>query len=511
MSQLVSPSTTPTRSALPAQMAAYRSIREEVERGILPLATSLDGGWFDFQASLHGLTLRRGGYVMLGGAPPRLGQVTDLRVDSQAVSGPFAAEVGGSLAVRLARGRGRVLAAGAEAFHDAPVRPAAPQEVATWLEGEDRRGRAGLTVGEYLLAPGVPATLDSGGFNRHTFMCGQSGSGKTYSLGVLLERILAETRLRVVVLDPNSDYVGLGRVRAAADARQAGRYGHVLREVAVWRNDASAEHRLRLRFADLDSATQAAVLGLDPIRDRDEYAVLTDLLRLQADGEPLVADVEQLLHAETSGARELGMRARNLGVMDWSLWSPQGPSLVDELRVPTRRCTVVDLGSLDSVHEQRVVASAVLSTLWQTRASRTPCLLVVDEAHNVCAADAADELGRLSAAAAVQIAAEGRKYGLYLLVSTQRPHKIPENVVSQCDNLLLMRMNSAGDLADLSRLFSFVPEGLLEGATSFRMGQALVAGKLLPQPAYVQMGERVTEEGGSDLPTTWATSPEDTM
>ncbi len=65
-------------------------------------------------------------------------------------------------------------------------------------------------------------------------------------------------------------------------------------------------------------------------------------------------------------------------------------------------------------------------------------------------------------------------------------------------------MNSQADLADLSRLFSFVPPGLVAGATSFRMGQALVAGKILPQAAYVQMGERVTEEGGADIPPTWA-------
>ena len=47
----------------------------------------------------------------------------------------------------------------------------------------------------------------------------------------------------------------------------------------------------------------------------------------------------------------------------------------------------------------------------------------------------------------MRIAAEGRKFGLYLLVSTQRPQKVHPNVVSQCDNLVLMRLNSAADLA----------------------------------------------------------------
>ena len=59
----------------------------------------------------------------------------------------------------------------------------------------------------------------------------------------------------------------------------------------------------------------------------------------------------------------------------------------------------------------------------------------------------------------MRIAAEGRKFGLYLLTSTQRPQKVHPNVVSQCDNLVLMRMNSAADLAYAREVFSFVPAG----------------------------------------------------
>ena len=77
--------------------------------------------------------------------------------------------------------------------------------------------------------------------------------------------------------------------------------------------------------------------------------------------------------------------------------------------------------------------------------------------------------------------------------------------MSQCDNLLLMRMNSEADLTDLGRLFSFVPPGLVAGATSFRLGQALVAGRVLPHAAYVQVGRRISEEGGADVPAAWAT------
>lgn len=500
----VAPAPVGVAPAVAEGLADYRSLREQIERNILPQATSIDGVTFEFQVSLHDLSIRRGGYVVLeDDRAARLGQVTELDATALNAATEGLVGAGSAVLVRLAQGRGVVLDGTTEPFHAVSIRPARLAEVRSWRD-RSSSPRAGLSIGELLSAPGVPATLDSGGLSRHTFLCGQSGSGKTYALGVLLERVLAETSLRVVILDPNSDFVGLGSIREGADPQLAQRYEHVPDEVAVWRNDPVARHPLRLRFAELRAETRAAVLGLDPVRDREEYAVLTDLLHRQVQGKPLVSGAEQLLQAEVPGARQLGLRAVNLGVLDWKVWNPELPSLLAELHQPTARCTVVDLGSLDTPQEQRMVAEAVLSSLWEQRLARRPCLIVVDEAHNVCPAEPQDELTRLSAESAVQIAAEGRKYGLYLLTSTQRPQKVHENVVSQCDNLMLMRMNSAADLADLRRTFSFVPEGLIAGATAFGMGEALVAGRLLPQAAYVRIGKRVSEEGGADVPATWA-------
>jgi DNA helicase HerA-like ATPase len=146
----------------------------------------------------------------------------------------------------------------------------------------------------------------------------------------------------------------------------------------------------------------------------------------------------------------------------------------------------------------------VLERLWSLRTRREPVLIVIDEAHNVCPADPPDPLTALATDTAVRIAAEGRKFGLYLLTSTQRPFKVHPNVLSQCDNLVLMRMNSAADLAYLREVFSFVPGGLLDLAGAFRLGQALVAGKLSNHPAIVRMGPRIAQEGGADVPATWA-------
>lgn len=69
---------------------------------------------------------------------------------------------------------------------------------------------ATLPVGTLVDDPGVPVGLIPKRLNRHTFWCGQSGSGKTYALGVALEQILLRTSLPMVIFDPNSDFVRLG-------------------------------------------------------------------------------------------------------------------------------------------------------------------------------------------------------------------------------------------------------------------------------------------------------------
>jgi hypothetical protein len=122
----------------------------------------------------------------------------------------------------------------------------------------------------------------------------------------------------------------------------------------------------------------------------------------------------------------------------------------------------------------------------------------------VCPGRPEDPLTALATEHAVRIAGEGRKFGLVLLAATQRPQKVHENVVSQCDNLVLMRMNSRSDLAILSEIFSFVPASLLALATEFGQGEAVVAGKLVPSPTLGRFGPRWSMEGGADVPSDWA-------
>ena len=466
-----------------ASLEEYRGTREALEAAVLPLATSVDGRRFNFQVSLHGLELEPGGYVAIeADGATRLGQLLSLELRHQDTDVPGL----GHVRVRAGGGDGVVLHGDDRPFHDALVRPATPDEVGAWLEATVPDGPQ-LDVGELALARGVPFRLDAGGFGRHTFLCGQSGSGKTYSLGVLLERLLMETNLRVVVLDPNSDYVRLGEPRVDDE-----RYRDAAASVQV-RGGPGGPDPIRVRFRDLSPAHQAGLLRLDPLVDRAEYGELLDLLE-----DDSIRSVEDLAE---SPAEDLKLRARNLGIDRFEIWpGPEGESLLDEVVNPEGpRCLVVDLGSLGTREEQTLTAGAVLERLWRERGRRQPVAIVIDEAQNVCPAEPGDPLTALATEDAIRIAGEGRKFGLYLIVVTQRPQKIHENVLSQCDNLVLMRMNSVADLAHVGGVFSFVPPGLLDRATAFGQGEALAAGKIASHPALVSFGSRFSHEGGADV------------
>jgi len=458
---------------------------------VLPLATSVDGRTFSFQASLDDLPFQLGGYVVqIAGDETWLGQILTLEVGLIEVSSSASSPGPELLTVRrvaAAVGTGSVLGNG-RPFHDVRLAPATATQVNDWQKAAWSNGPA-LEVGQFANLTGVPALIDPEGFDRHTFLCGQSGSGKTYSLGVILEHLLVDTELRVLVLDPNSDFVRLGTVRGGSEGPMTQAYRDVASSIEVLRSESEGGLPLRIRVSELSSSARAAMLQLDPVNDREEYAALAELLEHDEGGRPLIGGIGELLASELPGARQLGLRAANLGVLDWKIWERgAGGSIHTRLLADDWRCLVVDLGSLDTP-----------DTLWRHRRDRRPVLIVIDEAHNVCPQNPELAMVALDTRHAIQIAAEGRKFGLHLLVSTQRPQKVHDNVLSQCDNLVLMRMNSAADLAHLVESFSFVPPSIFDEARHFRLGEALIAGKVSPHPTLVRFGARISEEGGADV------------
>jgi len=533
-----------------SRVERVRSLRRAIEEAIPPQAFSTDGQRFTYQAPLSETRLPVGGYVtmQIDADTEYLGQIItqeiavrqgpELGFDFDAEDLGFSSrEDGASIqlssrtVVRTIEGEGIILGtlvggqftpAGSEdIFPEVPFRLATDEEAGQYLS-DVRKRVAALDVGQALFAAGeVPASLSARGFNRHTFLCGQSGSGKTFSLGIIVEQLLLETDLKLVIIDPNSDFVRLNELHsleavnraryaplsAAAHERMVARYQDVMRQVRILRPAAcDGCDALQIRFSDLSPHAQATVLQLDPLADREEFNTFGQTVdRMSQEHYSISAVRAALANNLTSEGRQLALRIENLGIADWEVWSQSNdaPSFVTLLEGDWR-CLVIDVGTLSLPAEKSVVVHAALSYFWRNRHRREPVLIVIDEAHNVCPQEPEDNLTAMTADYGIRIAGEGRKFGLYLLLASQRPAKIHTNVLSQCDNLILMRMNSKSDLEHIKRVFSHVPDSLLSQAAHFGLGESLVAGSIIQHPTFVKFGGRLSHEGGGDVPTSWA-------
>ncbi|MGJ3403949.1 ATP-binding protein [Glutamicibacter sp. Je.9.36] len=352
-----------------------------------------------------------------------------------------------------------------------------------------------LRIGAKVGNPAEYVELNAAKFNRHTFWCGQSGSGKTYALGVVLEQLILQTKLPLLIMDPNADFTKLGNLRPEATKEEA--QGIEDASLHVLHSGSQNPDKLYARFTDLSAASKAAVLRLDPVLDAEEFNVL-----LHLDGNVESWDdakfIAALRDSGGSGELRLANRIENLQVLEWDLWSRGATSVTDIVRARPR-VTVMDLGGFEHPEEPKVAALATLEDLWARRHERKPILIVIDEAHNLCSPNPLSPVEKALTEQLIQIAAEGRKFGLWLFLSTQRPTKIHPNVLSQCDNLGLMRVNSPRDLKEIGEVFGFIPTPLLEQAKNFAQGQGLFAGAFIAEPAINQMRDRITEEGGGDV------------
>lgn len=448
-------------------------------------ATSIDGGLFQYACTAEDV-LFPGTFVSMidSDGHQRIGIVEELQH----------AEDGGLV------GAGRVLGSIEEdgrfngsrfgAFFESDLSEADAESVEQVYESAG----ATLSVGSLVESQQIGARLIPSRFNRHTFWCGQSGSGKTYALGVVLEQLLVHTALPMVIFDPNADFVRLSEMRSQSDGADHSALRD--RDIRVLRPGRSAAHPLLVRFTKFSMRSKAAILRLDPVADREEFSAL---MHLDGDDAPDHPDIVTLLRSSTEpAARSLATRVENLRLMDWDVWAFDGTD-VNVVLDERPDATVLDLGGFEYPDEHLVVALSVLDDLWSKRGARQPILIVIDEAHNLCSPDNDSPLHRAVRERIIQIAAEGRKYGLWLLLSTQRPSKVHPSIISQCDNLALLRMSSPSDLEELAAVFGFAPRSMLARSPRFQQGEALFAGGFVPAPTLLRVSERLTHEGGSDV------------
>ena len=135
----------------------------------------------------------------------------------------------------------------------------------------------------------------------------------------------------------------------------------------------------------------------------------------------------------------------------------------------------------------------------KTTNNNTPFLLVYEEAHKY--APKSDLVKYRSALQAIErIAKEGRKYGITLLLATQRPSEISETIFSQCSNFIAMRLTNPNDQNYITRLLPDTLGNMVSKLPTLRAGEALLLGESVTMPLFVKINKCNPEPSSNDIP-----------
>ncbi|SFL72458.1 hypothetical protein SAMN05421830_105167 [Desulfomicrobium norvegicum] len=128
-----------------------------------------------------------------------------------------------------------------------------------------------------------------------------------------------------------------------------------------------------------------------------------------------------------------------------------------------------------------------------------PILLVYEEAHKYVPNSELSKY-RSSKTSIERIAKEGRKYGVTLLLASQRPSEISETIFSQCNNFIAMRLTNPVDQSYVKKLLPDSLGSLIDKMTSFRQGEALLVGESVVLPSIVQIVQCDPAPSSNDIP-----------
>ena len=125
---------------------------------------------------------------------------------------------------------------------------------------------------------------------------------------------------------------------------------------------------------------------------------------------------------------------------------------------------------------------------------KQPLLIVLEEAHNYLKSGQ----NSISSRTVQTIAKEGRKYGIGLLLITQRPSELDETVLSQCGTIIALRMSNAKDRGHIKSAVQDELQTMVDLLPSLRTGEGLISGEAVKIPSRVRFYKTTRKPNSSD-------------
>jgi DNA helicase HerA-like ATPase len=378
---------------------------------------------------------------------------------------------------------------------------------------EERR----ITVGSLIARNDVEVTLSASKLvSRHLAILAMTGGGKTVAARRIIRELIRQG-YPLLILDPHGDYIGLAKCQ---DTLQKESPGCVIK---LFYPDL-------LMQADGEQLVTQLVSQMTSGLTESQSSYLQVLYeRLHArTGEPAFEYIERLIHqvgddfeanapprglqGNSNWKGTIGAVRRNLRIVSSKLQRMRDTSrqmrrstklsglpfepLPNPFALPDRiirpgQVSILYLAGYDHITQCSITA-ITLETLFEFRASLSdripPFFTVVEEAHTFIPSAREGTENAVSLPVIRRIITEGRKFGTGLMLISQRPSRLDETIVSQCNSFLILRLVNPKDQSTVRSMMENLTDSDARMIPGFGPGQGIVSGQVVRFPLAVQVG-----------------------
>ncbi|MDW7726713.1 MAG: ATP-binding protein [Candidatus Methanoperedens sp.] len=338
---------------------------------------------------------------------------------------------------------------------------------------------------------------------KHCSILAKTGSGKSYTCGVILEELL-DKEVPLLIIDPHGEYATLkypnddkteaferfgiepkgyeDRVTVYTPANKTLNPGADMLFRLNGTNLGTKD--IRQLFPDERAQNQSGILfeAISKLKEeRDTYTIDDIIYEVGQDKSKVKWNVINMLES----LNETGILSDNA-------------TTVYEL-VREGHASIIDMKGVNPDLQQMIVAR-LCSDLFEARKLNEvpPCMLVIEEAHNYCPEKGFDKT--VSTDILRTIASEGRKFGLGLMVVSQRPARVDKNILSQCNTQIIMKVTNPNDLKAISKGLENMSSNVEEDIKRLSPGVAMIVSNYIERPIHVDIRSRKSKHGGASVP-----------
>lgn len=403
------------------------------------------------------------------------------------------------------------------------------QAISSIPEGEDT---VSLQIGNYSIDEDATAWLNGNKlFQRHAVIVGSTGSGKSWCVAKILEQVAVLKSADAILFDIHGEYSTLQsdsfthlKVAGPNDAM-----GEGMLFLPYWLLTYEEMLSLMLDRSDNNAPNQAMMFSGAVIEGKKQFLIDAGKAEMEANitlDSPIPYNLsallsflkskdEEMVRGAKAGTEKQGpyfgkltrfiqrletkQKDKRLNFMfaseDDLLSYDYMSVLCSKLMLPAEEgkkgVKIIDFSEVPSDILPLIVsliARVIFSVQqWTTVEHRHPIAIFCDEAHLYIPANTEKSIDDASLVTFERISKEGRKYGIGLVVISQRPSEVNRTVLSQSNNFIAMRLTNVDDQSVVKRLLPDSLGDYAEMLPILDIGEALVVGDASLLPSRIRI------------------------